>query len=215
MSPTNHELAVQDLPIELVHIDNKKMPADFLSGERNDKNYASAADLRDMEVSDALEHYLVHCVQESYEELEELKPMSLKKIKEVTKTDTLLQFLKDRIQKRDFYMHRNIPRIKNDYYPLRAEFSVIDDLIIRGAQRIVLPSVLHAEAISLVHKLAHMGMTNTEELLNSIFGFPGYSCIVRADIEWCDTCKKILISKRKEPGGTFSFFLDSFFFILL
>ena len=94
VSPTNHELAVQDLPIELVHIDNKKMPADFLSGERNDKNYASAADLRDMEVSDALEHYLVHCVQESYEELEELKPMSLKKIKEKTCLLSSLRCLK-------------------------------------------------------------------------------------------------------------------------
>ena len=84
------KLAVQDLPIELVHIDDKKMPADFLSRERNDENDASADDLRDMEVSDALEDYLVQCVRESYEELEELKPMSLEKIKEVTKTDTLL-----------------------------------------------------------------------------------------------------------------------------
>ena len=46
-----------------------------------------------------------------------------------------------------------------------------------------------------------MGMTNTEELLNSRFWFPGYSGIVRAEIEWCDICKKILISKRKEPVG--------------
>ena len=66
-------------------------------------------------------------------------------------------------------MHRNDPRIKNDYYTIRDEFSVIDDLIIQGAQRIVLPSDLHAEAIILVHNLAHMGMTNTEELLNSRF----------------------------------------------
>ena len=84
------KLAVQDLPIELVHIDGKKMPADFLSRERNDENDTSVDDLRDMEVSDALEDYLVQCVRESYEELEELKPMSLEKIKEVTKTDTLL-----------------------------------------------------------------------------------------------------------------------------
>ena len=78
-------------------------------------------------MNDALEHYLVQCVQESYEELEERKPMSLEKIKEVTKTDTLVQFHKDRIQKRNFYMHTNDPRIKNDYYPIRDEFSVIDD----------------------------------------------------------------------------------------
>ena len=31
------KLAVQDLPIELVHIDGKKMPADFLSRERTTK----------------------------------------------------------------------------------------------------------------------------------------------------------------------------------
>ena len=67
-----------------------------------------------MEVSDALEHYLVQCVQESFEELEEFKHMSLKKIKEVTKTDTLLifQFLKDPIQKHDFYMHEMTPESK-------------------------------------------------------------------------------------------------------
>ena len=33
---------VQDLPIELIHIDGKKMPADFLSREKSDKHDASA-----------------------------------------------------------------------------------------------------------------------------------------------------------------------------
>ena len=49
-----------------------------------------------------------------------------------------------------------------------------------------------------------MGMTNTEELLNSIFWFPGYSGIVRAEIEWCDICKrKIPAGATITPNGPF------------
>ena len=74
-------------------------------------------------------------------------------------------------------------------------------MIIRGEQRIVLPSDLHAQATALVHKLAHVGMTNTESLLTSRFWFPGYSTIVQAEVDWCDTCTKTVVSKQQEPIG--------------
>ena len=66
-------LAVQDLPFELVHIEGTKMPADYLSRERTDENDASAHDLRDMELSDTLEEYLVQCVRETKRRLRRIE----------------------------------------------------------------------------------------------------------------------------------------------
>ena len=193
-------LACQDLPIELVHLDGKNMPADFLSRERTEENDASAEDINDMDCSDQLEAHLVRMVTTSDLD-DDVKPMALSLIREHTKKDPILQFVKTRIENRDWYKHRNDPRIKTDFYGIRNELWVIDGLIIRGEQRIVLPSDLHSQATALVHKLAHVGMTNTESLLTSRFWFPGYSTIVRAEVDWCDTCSKTIISKRKEPLG--------------
>ena len=139
-------LAVQDIPLVLVHIEGKKNPSDFLSRERNFENDATAADLNDMEISDALETHLVKTITER----EDQSPMALALIKKLTLKDPVLQFLKQRILENDFDKHRKDPRVK-PYYGVRHEFSIIDDLVIRGSRRIVLPEELHARAVALIH----------------------------------------------------------------
>ena len=57
-------MANQDIPIEMMHIDGKKNPSDFLSRERSEENDANSHDLADMDLSDALDSYLVQVVQE-------------------------------------------------------------------------------------------------------------------------------------------------------
>ena len=69
-------LACQDLPIELVHLDGKDMPADFLSRERTEENDASAHDIDDMNWSDQLEAHLVQMITTSVED-DDVKPMAL------------------------------------------------------------------------------------------------------------------------------------------
>ena len=76
-------LAVQDIPLVLVHIEGKKNPSDFLSRERNVENDATAADLNDMEISDALENHLVKAITER----EDQSPMALARIKKLTLKD--------------------------------------------------------------------------------------------------------------------------------
>ena len=189
-------LAVQDIPMVLVHIEGKNNPANFLSRERNVDNDASASDLQDMEVSDSLDSYLIKVIRER----EDQAPMALSLIKELTLKDPVLKFLKLRILGHDFDKHKKDERIK-PYYGVRHELSIIDDLVIRGARRIVLPEDLHAKAVALIHSLAHQGQTATEQLLTSRFWFPSYSTLVRSEVDMCELCKHAVIPKRQEPAG--------------
>ena len=112
----------------------------------------------------------------------------------------MLQFLKQRILENDFDKHRKDPQVK-PYYGVRHELSIIDDLVICGSRRIVLPEELHARAVALIHSLAHQGQTNTEQLLTSRFWFPSYSTLVCSEVDMCVLCKHAVISKRQEPAN--------------
>ena len=73
-------MANQDIPIEMMHIDGKKNPSDFLSRERSEENDANSHDLADMDLSDALDSYLVQVIQE-YENLSPIKIFCIVKVK--------------------------------------------------------------------------------------------------------------------------------------
>ena len=95
-------MAIQDIPIEMMHIDGKKNPSDFLSRERSEENDSRSHDHADMDISDALDSYLVQVIH-VYEE------MTLK--------DSVLKFLKQRIIRHDFNKHQQDPRIKPFLFP--------------------------------------------------------------------------------------------------
>ena len=82
-------MAIQDIPIEMMHIDGKKNPSDFLSRERSEENDSRSHDLADMDISDALDSYLVQVIHE----YEDLTPIKISTIKEMTLKDSVLQFL--------------------------------------------------------------------------------------------------------------------------
>ena len=189
-------MANQDIPIEMMHIDGKKNPSDFLSRERSEENDANSHDLADMDLSDALDSYLVQVIQE----YENLSPIKISTIKKMTLKDPVLQFLKQRIIRHDFNKHQQDPRIK-PFLSVKHELTIIDQIVMKGSNCIVLPEDLQPRAVSLVHHLAHQGMTSSEKLLTTKFWFPSFSTIARAEVDMCLLCKHTVGSNRKEPAG--------------
>ena len=194
-------LATQDIPIKLLHIDGKKMPADFASRNIDESNQEDQ-DVDDMDISDDLDAYLVKAVNFHQEDSEQdsPKPIPVETIRQLTKQDSTLSFVKERIHRNDWMRHKNDQRIKK-FMGVRDELWVIDDLIMKGSHTVVLPEALHNQAIALVHRLAHTGQTNTERLLLNRLWFPGYSTAVRAEVELCQICKHAVPDTRREPMG--------------
>ena len=192
-------LATQDIRMQLIHLPGAKNPADHFSRARNRVNDETAEDISDMDVSDALDSYLVKQINE-WENREPDKPIPIDTIRDLTNKDPILKLVKERIQRNDWHKFRNDKRLK-PYFGVRDELSIIDDIILRGSHRIVLPEELHNTAVALVHSLAHQGMTSTEHLLTNRLWFPGYSTAVRAEVDLCQVCKHTVISNRQEPSG--------------
>ena len=132
-------MANQDIPIEMMHIDGKKNPSDFLSRERSEENDANSHDLADMDLSDALDSYLVQVIQE----YENLSPIKISTIKKMTLKDPVLQFLKQRIIRHDFNKHKQDPRIK-PFLSVKHELTIIDQIVMKGSNCIVLPEDLQS-----------------------------------------------------------------------
>ena len=190
-------LACQDIPMQLIHLPGAKNPADWASRARTAENDATADDLADMDVSDALDHYLVKTIHEG--ETSE-KPLAMTRIREETRKDTNLSFVLERIARNDWKHHKKDKRI-SPYFGIRDELSVIDDVIIRGSHQVVVPESMQAEAVGLCHSLAHQGETNTEKLLTNRLWFPGYSSTVRTEVKSCKICDHTNNDKRQEPAG--------------
>ena len=189
-------LAIQDMDYTMEWIDGSRMPCDW--GSRNP--IQDDSDLKDMELSDALDHQLIQHVNfvGVDQSAKELTPIALDIIR--TDTKTHLTFLMERIQRGDWLKHKKNPLIR-PYLGVRSELSIIDGIIFRGPDIIVLPETLYNQAVKLVHRMAHSGMTNSEQLLKSYFYFPGYSNYISAEVQTCEECQHVVRSYRKEPLG--------------
>ena len=194
-------LATQDIPMQLIHLEGRNHPADYGSRQRIKENDLSAENIQDMEVSDEIDIYLVKQIK-TWDGSDEAtnKPIAIDRIRELTKQDKVLQFVKQRVIRKDWDRHKKDPFI-SPFYPVRHELSEIDNLLVRGSSQIVLPEKLQEYAVKLTHNLAHFGQNNTENLLFTRFYFPGYSTKVRKYVLDCNTCKHVNSDKRKEPSG--------------
>ena len=85
--------------MKLIFLEGKNHPADYGSRARSIQNDANAEDIKDMELSDELDIYLVKQVR-SWEQdygATNNKPIAINTIRELTKNDRVLQFVKLRI----------------------------------------------------------------------------------------------------------------------
>ena len=182
--------------MELIFLEGKNHPADYGSRARSRENDATADDTSDMELSDELDIYLVKIViswGEDYGAMKN-KPIAIDTIREQTKNDTVLQFVKLRIRRKDWDRFKSDPFI-SPFYPARYELSEIDDQVIQGSNQIVLPEKSQEQTVRLIHNLTHLGQDNTENLMTNRVYFPGYSTKVGNCVLDCPVCKHVNSSR--------------------
>ena len=184
-------LAIQDLTFTVEYRPGRSNPADWCSRTP----IPTLDDIDDMSLSDDLDTFLVKSVL-LQGEMDPQAPIAIEEIRKCTLQE--LSFLTLRIINGDWSKHKKHPKIK-PYMGVHHELSVLEDIILRGARTIVLPDSLHSRAAKLVHSLAHSGSSRAESLLLDHFWFPGYSLLIRTEVELCQTCKHVVPDHRKEP----------------
>ncbi|XP_043212449.1 uncharacterized protein K02A2.6-like [Amphibalanus amphitrite] len=111
------------------------------------------------------------------------------KVRMESKTDPVLQQLRDVIARGwPDSAKRCTPEVK-PYFAVRHELQVrTDDVILRGPDRVIVPSALRAEYLSAAHR-AHDGVVRTKQLLRSLSWWPGMDKDVAALVGACDRCQ--------------------------
>lgn len=113
--------------------------------------------------------------------------MCLNLIREYTLQDSELCDLKERITKNDWESHKKTEFIK-PYFSQKEEYYIIDDIVWRN-HSIVIPSALRNTISDLCHKVGHLGITGTINLLKQFFFWPNYSSYVMNSVKSCSSCQ--------------------------
>ena len=88
-------------------------------------------------------------------------------LQQETLADATMQKLTRFIKEGWPHSERNVPPDIKPFYPYRDELVIENDVILKG-QRAVIPAVLRATYIAVVHK-GHMGLERTRQLASDIF----------------------------------------------
>ena len=127
----------------------------------------------------------------------EVKDATIKRIKEETKKDIVLQAAVK-------YTTEGWPQYKEDvqlaarpYYALRGELSVYDGLLLRGS-RIVIPESLRKEMLEKVH-LGHLGVTKCKERAAQSIWWPQIGSNIKDRVASCRHCLEKQPSYASEP----------------
>ena len=130
------------------------------------------------------------------------KAMTFEQVVSETKNDATLQAVMTSIQTNKWEQ----PMV-HSFKKVRHELSICADIILRGS-RIVLPSSLHAQAISLAHA-GHQGIVKTKQLLREKVWFPNLDSLAEQTIKQClpcqasssHSCPPEPLRPRQLPGG--------------
>ena len=113
----------------------------------------------------------------------EISPLSLVKIKHVTRDDPVLQTLKQYIQDGFPENKANCAESVQDYFNFREELVVIDGLIVKGCC-VIIPSALQDEALRLLHS-SHIGIVKTKDRARTSFFWPNMNWDIEAHLSEC------------------------------
>ena len=163
-------------------------PADYLS-----RHPASTSPPRTDRAEDFINYVCKNAVP---------KAMTIEQVADETKTDTTLQAVMISIQTGKWEQ----PQVQS-FKKVRQELTVCGDIILRGS-RIVLPSSLHAQAVSLAHA-GHQGIVKTKQLLREKVWFPNIDSLAEDTVKQCLPCQASSshssppepLKPRQLPGG--------------
>ena len=143
---------MQHLDFTLVYSPGKNNPADFMSRNPSDTE-SSYPD----KVTDELEESIIKMVKNKE------KAGVSKNLKDTTKKDKMMIFLKERILQGDWKKHKKNSLI-NQFYSVRDNLSVTDDVIYMN-DLCVPPYALREDVVKKVHEMGHLGETKALNLL--------------------------------------------------
>ena len=87
------------------------------------------------------------------------------------------------------------------FYPVRTELYEANGILMR-IDKIVLPDKLKLKSVKAAHKLGHLGITKTKQLLREKYWFPELSSLVEETTGCCYECQVVTDSRVKEPTKT-------------
>ena len=84
------------------------------------------------------------------------------------------------------------------FYHMKQELYVLDGLIFRSNQ-IIIPESLQSKVVKAAHRLGHLGMTKTKQMLREKYWFPSMNRLVENIIGRCYECQLTTKQHRQEP----------------
>ena len=121
----------------------------------------------------------------------------MERIQEQTAQDDQLEKLKKVIQSGNRDNYRKDKDIRQ-FYSIRQELSIVEGLVLRGRQ-IVLPASLQQKVVRTAHRMGHLGMTKTKEMLRAKYWFPTMKPLVEQIVGQCFHCQVTTKLHRYEP----------------
>ena len=132
--------------------------------------------------------------------LVENMPISSLKRGEIEKStceDPALQELKKLVMRGWSKYKTQTPISVRQYWPMRDEINVREDLIFRG-DRIIIPTALRPEMLDIIHE-SHLGMEKCKTRASQVIFWPGMSREIEEKVEKCGICLTFRSSNVKEP----------------
>ena len=172
-----HRTKLLEFDYEVFYEPGSTTPSDYGSRHPPKRSGFTASERNAWHVADEQTEILVNCV------LEEHLPtaITIDMLKAETKRDAELVQLKDDI------LRNKYPTVKTlSYKRLFSEFTVVNDVIVRG-NRVVIPPSLQADVIGLAHE-GHMGIDKTLNLLRETCWFPKMKELVTEFVNSCRPC---------------------------
>ena len=84
------------------------------------------------------------------------------------------------------------------FYPVRTELYEMNGILMR-TDRIILPDKLRLKSVKPGHKLGHLGITKTKQLLRQKCWFTEFNSLVKETIGHCYECQVVTDGRNKEP----------------
>ena len=151
-------------------------------------NKASGKTIKNLDIS-------IHVI----EELILFNSFSVEKLHHHTSIDSTLQLLIDHI-------NNGFPDLSNQcldsikpYFSFRDKLSACNGLVLKGHNRVVIPTRRRRQAINLLHNKAHLGLNKTLKRARSCMYWPGITDDIKSSISACKPCLTYSTKQQCKP----------------